>query len=259
MMRIANLFLPPIIALTLLTRLPVWRLLPRVLKNSEWSEQQRGLSVLWYPAVGALLALLLYGFSVIAASLPVILLAALLLTLWIILTGALHLDGFADSIDAAYAAHRYSDKEKILGVFKDPTSGSMAVVGLVLLLLVKFSVLVILLGHPSSLLLILLITLPVARLSAVLMIMTTPYVGEGLALTLKHYFPQKLTLVLTFLMWAMLFFFLPWVQAAIIVCIIATLLYLWRRFWMQKIGGFVGDCVGAVIEIIEVAVLMVML
>ena len=72
--------------------------------------------------------------------------AILLVGLWIILTGALHLDGLADCVDAIYAGHSViqidekSDqlrREKILTVLKDPSAGSMAVVALILILLLK--------------------------------------------------------------------------------------------------------------------------
>lgn len=263
-MKKADYLIPPIIAFTLMTKLPLWQLLPNSVKSIEWTEKQQGLSVLWYPAVGFLLAMLLFAFSLLFSSLPPVLAAILLLVVWVTLTGALHLDGFADSVDAAYAAHRYSSKEegakeKILAVFKDPTSGAMAVVALVLLLLLKFSLLKVLFASESvSLFVPLLITLIFARAAAVVFMMITPYVGGGMALILKEYFPVKASIVLASLLAIAFVIFLPLLQGILIPSVITAITLLWRHFWIKKIDGFVGDCVGALIEIVEVTVLFLL-
>ena len=69
--------------------------------------------------------------------------AALLLALWVALTGALHLDGLADSADAWLGG--FGDPARTLEIMKDPRSGPVAVVVLVLLLLLKFSALLVVL------------------------------------------------------------------------------------------------------------------
>jgi adenosylcobinamide-GDP ribazoletransferase len=62
--------------------------------------------------------------------------AALLLTVWVLLSGGLHLDGLADSADAWLGG--FGDRERTLTIMKDPRSGPIAVVVLVLVLLLKF-------------------------------------------------------------------------------------------------------------------------
>ncbi|NCA91441.1 MAG: adenosylcobinamide-GDP ribazoletransferase, partial [Gammaproteobacteria bacterium] len=90
---------PFLIALQFLTRLPV-RL------TGELSAADLGRSLLYYPLVGLLLGgllvaggWLLAGGGLLTGVAPV-LAAALVLSLWVGLTGALHLDGLADMIDA---------------------------------------------------------------------------------------------------------------------------------------------------------------
>ena len=65
--------------------------------------------------------------------------AAIVLTLWVALTGGLHLDGLADWADA-WAGGR-GDRAKSLALLEDPHAGAMAIVALVLVLLVKFAAL----------------------------------------------------------------------------------------------------------------------
>ncbi|SFL13608.1 cobalamin-5'-phosphate synthase [Paenibacillus sp. 1_12] len=107
-------------------------------------------SVVFYPFVGAVLGLLLSGVGLLlqgyglpAGWLPggigssgVV--AALLLVVWVAMTGALHLDGLMDTADGIFS-HR--TREQMLEIMKDSRVGAMGVVGCVLLLLCKWTLL----------------------------------------------------------------------------------------------------------------------
>lgn len=109
---------PLLIALQFLTRLPV-RLLGMP------APEQVGRSLLWYPLVGLLLGGLLLAAQALLSQQPAVLQAALLLTLWVALSGGLHLDGLADTADAWVGG--YGDRERTLAIMKDPRSGPIAV------------------------------------------------------------------------------------------------------------------------------------
>ncbi|MCU6796316.1 adenosylcobinamide-GDP ribazoletransferase [Paenibacillus sp. WQ 127069] len=107
-------------------------------------------SVIFYPLVGAVLGLLLSlaGLLLQGYGLPdgwlsggigssgVV--AALLLVLWVAMTGALHLDGLMDTADGIFS-HR--SREQMLEIMKDSRVGAMGVVGCMLLLLCKWTLL----------------------------------------------------------------------------------------------------------------------
>lgn len=80
--------------------------------------EQMGRSLLFYPVVGLLFGVLLWAFDSLLAASPLLLHAALLLTLWVLLSGALHLDGLADSADAWLGG--FGDRERTLTIMKDP-------------------------------------------------------------------------------------------------------------------------------------------
>ncbi|HCA63204.1 MAG TPA: adenosylcobinamide-GDP ribazoletransferase, partial [Pseudomonas sp.] len=82
--------LPLLIALQFLTSLPIR--LPAMP-----TPRQQGRSLLHYPAVGLFLGALLWLAALLLEGASPLLQAALLLALWVALTGALHLDGLADS------------------------------------------------------------------------------------------------------------------------------------------------------------------
>lgn len=118
------------LAWQLLTVIP----LPLVPKNINIS---LGRSVAYYPLVGLVLGGILAGIGWLLYSfLPAGLAAALLLALWAGLTGMLHLDGFMDSCDGLLPPR---DPARRLEIMKDSRVGAFGVVGVILLLLIKFN------------------------------------------------------------------------------------------------------------------------
>ena len=159
---------PLLIALQFLTRLPVR--LPGMPEPAEV-----GRSLLWYPLVGLLIGGLLLALHLLLGSTAALLQAAIVLACWVGLSGGLHLDGLADSADAWVGG--YGDRERTLAIMKDPRSGPIAVVVLVLVLLLKFVALVVLLERGAWAALLLAPWLGRALLP--LLLMSTPYVRPG--------------------------------------------------------------------------------
>ncbi|MEO9330880.1 adenosylcobinamide-GDP ribazoletransferase [Ectopseudomonas guguanensis] len=234
----------PRIALQFLTRLPVN--LPGMP-----TPEQIGRSLLWYPAVGLLLGLLLWLAHLLLGQTPDVLQAAIILALWVGLSGGLHLDGLADMADAWVGG--FGDRERTLAIMKDPRSGPIAVVVLVLLLLLKFAALLSLLQAGQGLYLLLLPWL--GRSLLPLLLATTPYVrAGGLGQALADHLPRRhLPWVLGGHVAAMLL--LGW--GALIALATALALFVWlRRALLQRLGGTTGDTAGALVELAECAALL---
>ncbi|MBD7978115.1 adenosylcobinamide-GDP ribazoletransferase [Serpens gallinarum] len=237
--------LPLLIALQFLTNLPIR--LPGMP-----APEEQGRSLLWYPLVGLVLGLVLVCGNWLLESSPNLLVAALLLTLWIGMTGALHLDGLADTADAWLGG--FGDRERTLTIMKDPRSGPIAVVVLVLLLLLKFAALWVLLGADSGLALLLAPLLGRAALLA--LFLNTPYVrpgglGQALAEHLPRDAGQKVLLAT-----ALGILLLAGWSGLLAVLIAAAVFYLVRRSLMNRLGGTTGDTAGALLELVECAVLV---
>ena len=93
----------------------------------------------WFPVVGLIIGAMLAGLDVLLASvLPDLPATALVLVAWVALTGGLHLDGFIDCCDGLLVA---KPAEQRLEIMKDSRVGAFGVIGVVCLLLVKFSAL----------------------------------------------------------------------------------------------------------------------
>jgi adenosylcobinamide-GDP ribazoletransferase len=177
--------------------------------------------------------------------------AAIILTIWIILTGALHLDGLADSADAWMGGH--ADPERTLTIMKDPACGVIAVITLILVLLLKWNAISILQDGNSWLIL---FSPVIARMMVVCLIMITPYVREkGVGADMRDHLSMK-TAALILVGFAFLLLLGDW-QAALKSLIAATVVMLFlRRVMLKKINGFTGDTAGALIEFVETAVLL---
>lgn len=236
--------IPLLIALQFLTRLPVS--LPGMP-----TPEQVGRSLLWYPLVGLLLGLLLWGAHLLLGQTPAVLQAAIILALWVGLSGGLHLDGLADTADAWVGG--FADRERTLAIMKDPRSGPIAVVVLVLLLLLKFAALFTLLQAGQGIYLLLLPWL--GRSLLPLLLATTPYVRVGgLGQALVDHLPRgQLPWVLGVHLLGMLLF--GWM--GLLALATALLLFIWlRRALLRRLGGTTGDTAGALVELGECGVLL---
>ncbi len=214
--------------------------------------EQLGRSLLFYPLVGLLFGVILWALNLALAGAPSLLHAALLLTVWVLLSGALHLDGLADSADAWLGG--FGDRERTLTIMKDPRSGPIAVVTLVLVLLLKFAALLALIeqGHGLAL-----IIVPVLGRAALLaLFLTTPYVrAGGLGQALADHLPRRAG------WWVLgvsaLGCLLIAGISAVVAVVISVAVFVWlRRVMMRRLGGTTGDTAGALLELLEMVVLV---
>lgn len=236
-----------LIALQFLTRLPIS--LPGMPLAA-----QVGRSLLSYPLVGLLIGVVLLLAQWTLAGTAPLLQAAILLLLWVGITGGLHLDGLADSADAW--AGGYGDRERTLTIMQDPRSGPIAVVVVVLLLLLKFAALATLLAASQPLALLLAPWL--ARGLVPLLFLSTPYVrAGGLGAALAEHMPRR-ELPFWLLGHGLLLVLIGgW---AGLLAVLATLLLLagLRQLMLQRLGGCTGDTAGALVELSEATVLLVL-
>lgn len=234
-----------LVALQFLTRIPV------NLKQQS-TEKQIAQSLLFYPLVGLLIGLVLYSLNIMLSETNDMLRAILILIVWVVITGALHLDGLADSADALVGG--FGDKEKTLLIMKDPYCGPVGVVTLVLVLLLKFTVIYSITSEMSFLL----ILAPcLARASILWSFITTPYVrNNGLGSAMEKYFPRQFSFFILIVISSFILLYFGW-AGGVLLASIFSIIYLLKRIFMQRIGGMTGDTLGAQIEILEPNIMLV--
>lgn len=231
-----------LIALQFLTRIPVSY-------SFVADDCQLGRSVLYYPPIGLLIGGLLAVAAMLLTNSPAMVAAAILLTIWVLLTGGLHLDGLADCADAWVGG--FGDRQRSLRIMKDPASGPVAVALLVLVLLLKWTALAALIEQNR--LMPLLMAPLLGRSAIVLLMLSTPYVSpQGLAEKLLRHLPETAARWVAGLSLAVAAFLLGWLPM-----LLAILLLIWlRHAAISRLGGVTGDVYGAAVELVETAVLL---
>lgn len=242
-------------ALRFLTRFP--------LPAHQASEVQLGRSMLCYPLVGLLLGMVLWLLALGLMKLfgAGALSVAVVLSAWVLLTGMMHVDGLADTADAWIGG--LGDRERTLRIMKDPACGPAGVGSICLLLLLKFGALwhVLAAGDGAALLLALVLAPVLGRAALVLLFLTTPYVRPGgIASLLVGNLPRRAAaavLMLTALSALGLAVLVQQPLAGPLILAVAVAVFLPGRRWMSgRIGGTTGDTAGAMLELIELGVLL---
>ncbi|GAB4041444.1 adenosylcobinamide-GDP ribazoletransferase [Spirosoma jeollabukense] len=240
-------------AIQFYTRLPV----PHWVGYSETALNQ---ATRYFPLIGWLVGLLtgvawLAGTYLVDA--PTGLVIAMIAS--VLITGAFHEDGFADVCDGFGGGWT---KEKILEIMKDSRLGTYGMVGIGLLLSLKFSVLLHLapglLSQPLVLLLLLTSAHSLSRFMAATFIFTHPYARDSADSKAK---PVAQAGTITTLLIAGLGALIPLLGLTFItgepLLLMSVLpmhglkVYL-GRYFTKWIGGYTGDCLGATQQVCEV-------
>lgn len=233
-----------LIALQFLTILPI-----KI--KSEIVEKDYGKSLLYFPIIGMLIGFALVITAFLTSFLPNLVKGMFILIISIIITGGVHLDGFADTCDGFYGS---KPKEKILEIMRNSRIGVMGVIGIVSLLLLKFTLIV---SIPKNALWKSLIIMTVfARWSQVLACYISNYVRrEGKAKYFIEY-ASKNEVLIGGLFTLGLFLLSVQLKGLILFFISTLLVFLSLYYIKRKIGGMTGDTIGATNEIAEISILL---
>jgi len=237
-----------LIALQFITIIPVK-------KELDYREKNIAKSMLYYPLIGTIIGLLLVLVNIIGTIfLPDLVRDSLLLIFFVLLTGGIHFDGLADTCDGLFGG---SNKKRILEIMGDSSIGVYGILAVTLLLIFKLSLLTEL---PMGVRNLALITAPtISRCAMVWAVYLFPYAKkEGFGKAFKLYLTRNeawLSAVYTVIVTLALFFF----KGIIILVISALGLWLFGAFIVKKIKGLTGDNYGAINELMEVLVLLLII
>lgn len=226
-----------IVAIQFLTRLPT----PRIAVSAE----EFAGSIRWFPAVGVLIGILVSIGLFAGAQVDPWIGALAGLVVWVLVTGALHLDGLGDIADGCGAAHK--DRDKLLAVLADPHVGSFAVVAIGLQLAAKLVLLRVLVDTVPPLTV---VAIPfAARIGPLMWTRWLPSLHQGLAARFKDAV-QPIDLAV----WGILLLAAAWLVPALIAA--AAVIPIWGWWVNRKLGGISGDSHGAGIEVVETSLLL---
>ncbi len=222
-----------------------------ILPVAPWASTGMSSARPWFPFVGLALGAALVGFdAALRLGLPELVVGAFLVAALLMLTRALHAEGFLDCCDGLFGAYTREDRLRIL---RDTHVGAFAVIGGAALLIAKWSLLA---STPDQARIGLLLLFPCLSRLAMLSTMTIfPYArAQGIGAAF-HEDASRLrdALGLAIAALATALFFGP---GGFILLAAALLLAVAIGQWMTSwLGGMTGDAYGAVNELSEVVVL----
>jgi adenosylcobinamide-GDP ribazoletransferase len=207
----------------------------------------------YFPLVGAMVggvAALVYlaASRVFPAGIAVLLSMAATL----VLTGAFHEDGLADCADAFGGGYM---REDVLRIMHDSRIGAFGAIALVVMLMLKWQTLaafsstraarMMLAAHAAS------------RVFAISFLVTLDYVrAEGKAKPVAQRmsvssFALACVFGLPWLVW------LDWKLACVTFAVLAVMRFFIGRYFVRRIGGYTGDCLGFAQQVFEIAIYLV--
>lgn len=233
-------------ALAFLTRIPVSQKLTG-------GEDSFSKAVIYYPVIGFLLgAIAVLAFTFLQPLFQPFALAVIMLGVNIVLSGGLHLDGFADCADGFLSSQ---PRERVFEIMKDSHIGAFGVIALILLLLLKVSLLTSIFADTAKgMEAVFLMPLTGRCVLIINMVLQPCAKKDGLGASLWKRSPLLL-------LWAFVFLF----GVAFLVRKLAgimtvsgglAVLFLFVIYTQKKIGGGTGDTLGAGCELSELGVIL---
>ncbi|WP_155949210.1 adenosylcobinamide-GDP ribazoletransferase [Gayadomonas joobiniege] len=236
------------LALGFFSRLPI----P---KNTKYSPELLNQANRYFTAVGWLLAgLTLFVWSVANQYFSGDISVWITLIFSLFLTGVFHEDGLADTCDGFGGGQNKADKLRIM---KDSRLGTYGVTGLFVILsgrLILWS------EAATDLMIVIPVSFVISRCLAASFIYDCAYVQETDSKSKPLANQQSLLELSTNLLFALpVFCLLPLAKAMGLLVIIVVLRVLLKRLFKRQIGGYTGDNLGAVQQISELIIILVVL
>ena len=239
-------------ALSYFTRLPIPNFV--VFDNEQFHKANAYLPVVGF--IAALLMAMIFYLCQLIFSVPVSIILMLIASL--LLTGALHEDGFADCCDGFGGGY---DVEQRLKIMKDSQIGTYGGIGLIVVFLLKFNLLTELAEVGGETLFIgLLVAHSISRYAALYIMQTMDYVRlqkgskvQSLAkkLDAKYFIFASLCAFVSLLC-------LNFNSAVLVIILVVIITLILGKLFAKELGGYTGDCLGCTQQCIEVTILLLL-
>lgn len=238
-----------LLMLQLLTRVPINKALP-----CENEDFRNGANFFWL--IGILIGSCQYIlFIALEKIIPINFVVIAIIIFEILITGALHIDGFGDTCDGFFA---FKGKDRIIEIMKDSRIGTFGCIGIVLNFFIKYQGYLLVLEKQKYL--ILLIIPMISRFSMILL----SYIGKPAkekgsgnlfinTVTLKEVIVNAIFVIILGLLLGFIFETAILISAAVIITILFNLLC------NSKINGVTGDSLGANNELVVLMSLIIVL
>ncbi len=253
-----NIFRRFILSVSFLTVLPVdWLFTRKGPENQNYIKDDLSKSSIFFPIVGILIGLILAGTNYLInfTTFDILLSNGVILTVWIFLSGGLHLEGFADMIDGFSGG---KNQKEIIRIMKDGAIGAKGAIALILLIILKLFVICNI--SPFFKIEALLVAPVMGRWSMVL----AGYLGKpassdnALSKMFSLYLGEKEIIIATIFTITCSYYLLSYPSIYFLV-FSGLITYMLISYSFSKMQGICGDVIGAVNELTEIMVLLIFL
>lgn len=209
---------------------------------------------IYFPLIGLIIGLIEVAVFISGTYLFTKLIAIILaIAANIAITGALHIDGLADTCDGIYSSR---SKDRMLEIMKDSRIGVNGALAILFDLALRISILLAL--NTTNILLAFVVSTVVSRSMLILLARVSKYAREGKGLgTLLIGQVSLITVLLVIFEATILISIILKIFGIVIILLTALLMLVFNKYIKSKIDGMTGDTLGAAVEISEIFVLMI--
>lgn len=239
------------ICLSMYTTIPV----PQII----WEEKNMKYIFYHLPLIGIMLGLVEYLLYILSLYLDFssVLYAALSVAVIVLLTGGIHLDGYADTIDAVFC---HGDIEKRRQVLSDAHTGAFAVIYTILYFIVLFACFENMYDKNLPVFIFILVFTISRILSLFLIALVPSSVNRGLLYIFSSKENKKSLLIYAFSL-SLVFIFLTYILMGykfiiILLLILVIISIILIKYFNKVFGGISGDLAGFSICIYEISALL---
>ena len=236
-----------LLAVQFLTRLPVGRWI--AFRGPDLSA-----SAIYFPLVGGLVGCvgaLVYVWAGTSFPLPIAVILSMLAV--VIVTGGLHEDGLADAADGLGGG---ATKERALEIMRDSRIGVYGALALWFALTMRFAAFSAMAYSPDAPLWKVMILAPAfSRCTALALLVTCDYVRSESATSgpfIKG-IPMRALQMSGLILVALAVLFCGGAGLAVAL-LAASATYICRTYFIRRLGGVTGDCIGAAVQVTELAI-----
>ena len=225
----------------------------------EWKEENMRWMLCAFPLVGAVVGFMIWLWSIVAGLLHVnVLILSVGVTLApLIIVGGIHLDGYADTLDALASC---AEPERKRAILKDPHTGAFAVIGLCGYFLAMFALDTQLVMLPNWIGVMTLIHASSRCISGLATLVFPHEAKEGLLHTFRANADQHIAVWILCVEWLLCVVLLlvvdGMVGAMMPIASLLVAMYVYRMS-IKQFGRMSGDIAGYLLQISELAMLAV--
>lgn len=223
----------------------------------EWDKDSMKYALCFFPFVGAVNGILIVLWNLLAVSLGfnVLLYSAGMVLIPLLISGAIHLDGFIDTSDARYSRR---ELEKKLEILKDPHVGAFGVIMCVCYLIAHLGLAGQFYENTKYIYIVALGFMLSRAMSGLSIVSFKTAKNSGLAYIFSTGADKKSVKIVMYIYVTLILATMVWINAIVglsVAVISVSWFWIYKTMCYKEFGGLTGDLAGFFLQILELLIL----